>query len=85
MNLPPYFTGYKLAEDGTLYRPNQQSTCELLANAKRDLNKTYERMFEIDNILKQNPSKYGTYADNNAWSPRFTDDQLKEFIALVNE
>ena len=42
-------------------------------------------MFEIDNILKQNPSKYGTYADNNAWSPRFTDDQLKEFIALVNE
>ena len=26
MNLPPYFTGYKLAEDGTLYRPNQRGS-----------------------------------------------------------
>ena len=85
MTLPSYFTGYKLAEDGTLYRPNQQSTWELLANAKRDLNKTNEWMYKINDILKQNPSQYGTYADNNAWSPRFTDDQLKAFISLVNE
>lgn len=85
MNLPPYFTGYKLAEDGTLYRPNQQSTWELLANAKRDLNKTNGWMYKINDILKQNPSQYGTYADNNAWSPIFTDDQLKEFIALMNQ
>ena len=85
MTLPSYFTGYKLTKDGDLYRPNQQSTWELLENAKRVLNKTDEWMFKINNILKQNPSQYGTYADNNAWSPIFTDEQLKEFIALMNQ
>ena len=49
------------------------------------MNKTDEWVCRIYQLVKDNPSKYGTYADNNAWSPRFTDDQLKEFIALVNE
>ena len=84
MTLPSYLAGYIYAKNKWKY-VDQQSTWELLEKAKRDLNKTYERMFEIDDILKQNPSKYGTYADNNAWSPKFTDDQLKEFIALVNQ
>ena len=85
MSLPSYFNGYKSDPIGRLCRGNQQSTYELMCRVKRELNKTDEWIVKTYNIVRNNPVKYGTYANNNAWSPIFTDDQLKAFISLMNE
>ncbi len=74
--------GLKLNEDEThWYFKNQRSTYEMVSYIMPDNESTKK----VNDIVKNDPEKYGTYAGLNDWSPYFTDQQLINFHALCHQ
>lgn len=42
-------------------------------------------MLALYRIVRSQPSKYGTYASSNNWSPTFSPSQLEQFVRLVHD
>jgi hypothetical protein len=60
--------------------------CNMYSNPRHHTEDDYfdTTLFNLYEILKTN-NEYGTYADNNNWSPIFDDNQLKHFVSLVHQ
>ena len=83
---------YYKRSNGFWRNGNQQSTYELCIYVRRQLtnNTSYlttpgdsKWCLRINNIMKEDPDKYGTYARNHNWCHHFTDIELQNFYDLV--
>ena len=65
---------------------NQISTYELIGKIAREIDKdSNSYISKIDNIVRNNKSQYGVYANNNSWSPVLNERQLLNFTLVFNQ
>ena len=78
------FPTLKQSETGTWYAGNQISSYELLVRLSRDCAPTNQDQWvkQLDQIIRTQTDKYGSYAELNQWSPEFTEAQLRAFASL---
>ena len=80
----PYPLLYK-NENDIWTAKNQISSYELISKLVVDINGIDNKTLisSINNKVYVNPKLYGSYANNNSWSPVLTENQLLNFITLL--
>lgn len=82
--IPPYFAGLKFRNE-KWYFGNQRSTYEVLGRCQRWLGRNQSWLERTYATVFHHPLRYGTFADNHAWSPTYTSEQLQRLCELVQQ
>ena len=84
LTIPPYFAGLKFRGQ-KWYFGTQRSTYELLVKCRLWLGRDDAWLTQTFATVYHHPARYGSFADNNAWSPTYTSEQLQRVCELIRQ
>jgi hypothetical protein len=82
LEIPPYLAGLQFRNEKWHFG-NQRSTYEVLDRCKRGLGRDQAWLEQTYATVYHHPARYGTFADNQAWSPTYTSQQLHSLCDLL--